>query len=161
MNTDPRQRKPVILIATGDHPEIFRAVEAGDLALERGDRDQAISRFETARAVKSTESRVLGTYYLVVTLETLGRFEEAEDIQTDYPYDYYFPGVNPIRTTKSYYRVLEDLAQTYHLPLIYYRNLIHDDPTYYIDECHPTAGGCLILAEALAAEIRKIQLTPQ
>ena len=151
----------VVLIYTGEKPDLNRGVDEGIAALERGATEEALARFEEARHWKGEDAKVMGTYYLVLTLQYLGRFEEADALQFDYPFAYYFPGVNPIRSSHSYVKVLRELAEAYHTPLLIYREIVREDSQYYLDECHPTVEGYGLLAERLVEAIRGMNLAPQ
>ncbi len=145
----------VILIGIGDHPEMFRIVNEGALALEKGEREKAIVLFQRVREGRfSEDAQVIATYLQTIALQAMGNFEEADARQFDYPHYYHFPGVNPIRTAHSYFRALKELGKTYDLPVIFYLDLIKDDPKYYIDECHPSIEGYRILAETIAETIK-------
>ncbi len=143
----------VVLIFLGEHPEQYHAVESGVEAMHEGEYENALEWFDRARRGKSEDARVMATYYKALTLITLGREAEADQIAYDYPFAFYFPGVNPIRTYHAYLNVLRQLSIEYDLPLVYFREVVNHDAAYYMDECHLTAEGYRILADELANSI--------
>jgi|GEM_PF-7002445 lysophospholipase L1-like esterase len=158
IQTCRRQHIQVILIGIGDHPEMFRLVEEGALALARGEWETAIELFQSVRDdLFSVDAKVIATALQAITLQAMGRFDEADAMQFDYPTYYHFPGVNPIRTTHSYFRALRMLGEQYALPVVFYRELIHDDPDFYIDTCHPSIAGYELIAETLKTIIQEKQ----
>lgn len=144
----------VILIALGDHPILLQDAEAGVELLQQGDFENALGLLAKARRGPCEDARVIAAYYTSIALQALGRMEEADQMSDEYSFDYFFPGVYPIRTSHSYFQVLRDLSQEHNLPLLFFRDLIHNDPQYYIDECHPSAEGYRILGQALAETVK-------
>ncbi len=144
-----------IFLLLGDNP-LFTSPLAKGLDLLRASRNEDAIRVLNALVAADTFHSEIARKYLVRAYETRGDSAAAErEARIPKPRQD-ISGGRCIFLDRDYNRIMEEVARSQSVKLVDARPVLDEDPSIYLDFCHPDAGGHRKIARLLFDAVREI-----
>ena len=140
---------PLVFVVLQDNPAHLEYVRSGMSYLEDGRYELAEAQLRIAVNMDNWFSD-LGRKYLALVLEKQGALEEAKTIATINLHDWNSThGGRPIRQDSEYNDIMRRVAQAHRVTVVEAGHRLAQDPSLYLDMCHPDERGHRLIATLL------------
>ena len=143
------RRVPLVFVVLQDNPAHVEHVRAGISYLETGQYELAEAQLRIAVNMDNWFSD-LGRKYLALALEKQGAVEEAKTVATINLQDWNSThGGRPIRLDSEYNDIMRTVARAHGVTVVEAGHRLAQDPSLYLDMCHPDERGHRFIATLL------------
>ena len=147
---------PIIFLVLGDNPNQTAHLRNGITFLNQSQYDSAINELRIAVGEKNNFS-MLAQKYLALAYERTGRLAEAKEVlRAKQPAVVGLHGATPVYLDVEYQQIMRTVANEYGIKLVEGSHALENDPSIYLDFCHPNEVGHTIIGHLLYDAVKDI-----
>ena len=147
---------PIIFLVLGDNPNQTAHLRNGITFLNQSQYDSAINELRIAVREKNHFSLV-AQKYLALAYERTGRLAEAKEVlRAKHFVAVTLRGGMAIHLDTEYQQIMRTVANEYGIKLVEGSQALENDPSIYLDFCHPNEVGHKIIGHLLYDAVKDI-----
>lgn len=145
---------PVIFLILGDNPAFTTHLRRGTELLEKSQYELATRALTIGMRLDNPFSDI-ATKQLAVALEKQGNSQAAKETARVQP-QFSAAGGKPIYLDSAYHDIMRNVAKEYGIKVVEAAKALEDDPSMYVDFCHPDERGHELIARLLYQSVKPL-----
>jgi lysophospholipase L1-like esterase len=143
---------PVIFLILGDNPAFTTHLRRGTELLEKSQYELATRALTIGVRLDNPFSDI-AKKQLIVALEKQGNSQAAKETTPVQP-QFSAAGGKPIYLDSEYHDLMRSVAKEYGIAVVEAAKALEDDPSMYVDFCHPDTRGHELIARLLYQSVK-------